>query len=56
MAVSGTITATFSEAMTASTINTSTVRLLDGNTTVAASVTYNATNRTVTIAPTPALS
>ena len=46
---------TFSEAMTAATVNTSTVLLMDGSTAVPASVAYNATNRTVTLTPTSVL-
>jgi hypothetical protein len=41
----------FSESMNAATITGSTVRLLDGSTQVAATVTYNATTRTATITP-----
>jgi methionine-rich copper-binding protein CopC len=52
---SATVTITFSEALDASSVNGSTIRLLDGGTQIAASIVYNATNRTVTIAPTAAL-
>ena len=51
VATNAAVTVTFSEAMTASTINTSTVLLMDGSTAVAASVAYNATNSTVTLTP-----
>jgi len=47
---------TFSEALNASTVNSSTVRLLDGSTPVAATVSYNASNFTATITPAAALS
>ncbi|MBI2827267.1 MAG: Ig-like domain-containing protein, partial [Planctomycetia bacterium] len=50
------VTVTFSEAMTASTINTSTVLLMDGGTAVTASVGYNANTRTATLTPSAALS
>ena len=50
------ITATFSEAMTASTINTTTFELRDStNALVPAAVSYNATTRVVTLNPTPTL-
>jgi uncharacterized protein DUF4082/Big-like domain-containing protein len=49
-------TVTFSEAMTASTINSTTITLMDGSTTVAASVAYNAANNTATLTPSSALS
>ncbi len=50
------VTATFSEAMTASTINSTTVELRDAsNTLVPAVVSYNATSRVVTLNPTPNL-
>ena len=50
------ITATFSEAMDAATINTSTVELrTSGNVLVAAVVTYGAFSRVVTLNPTPTL-
>ncbi len=53
---SANITATFNEAMTASTINTSTVQLRDpaGNV-VPGVVTYSASNRRATLNPTPTL-
>jgi hypothetical protein len=56
--VSGTdnVTATFSEAMDSTTINTTTFELRDAaNTLVAAAVTYNATTRVATLNPTPTL-
>jgi hypothetical protein len=46
---------TFSEAMTASSINTSTVLLMDGSTTVAATVAYNVATQMVTLTPSSAL-
>ena len=46
----------FSEAMDAATINATTVRLLDGGSTVAATVSYNAATRTATLTPTASLS
>jgi hypothetical protein len=55
VSTSATASVTFSEAMNASTITSSTVRLLDGGTQVSASVSYNATSRTATITPTAAL-
>jgi hypothetical protein len=55
VAVNTSITVTFSEALTSSTVNTSTVRLLNGSTAVTATVAYNATNRTATITPSTAL-
>ena len=55
VATNATVTVTFSEAMTASTINTSTVQLTDGSTAVPASVAYNASNRTATLTPSSAL-
>jgi hypothetical protein len=45
----------FNEAMDATRINGTTIRLLDGGAQVAATVTYNANNRTATITPTAAL-
>ncbi len=42
---------TFSEAMSASTVNSGTVQLLDGGSVVSASVSYNATTKTATITP-----
>jgi hypothetical protein len=56
--VSGTanVTATFSEALDTTTINTSTFELRDpANALVAAVVTYNATSRVATLNPTPTL-
>ena len=51
------VTATFSEAMDASTISTSTVELRSsGGTLVSAVVTYDAANRTMTLNPNPTLS
>ncbi len=49
------VTVTFSEAMDATTISNSTVKLLDGNSMIAASVVYNASNKSVTITPVNAL-
>ncbi len=49
------MTATFSEAMTATTITGTTVFLQAGTSTVAATVAYNATTRTATLTPTAAL-
>ena len=54
--LSTSVTVAFSEAMTASTINTTTVGLRNGATSVAASVSYNATTFTATLTPTAALS
>jgi hypothetical protein len=56
VATSVTPTVTFSETMTASTINSTTITLMDGSTTVAASVAYNAANNTATLTPSSALS
>src|SRR5207248_288366 len=51
------VTATFSQAMDASTINNTTFRLLDpSNSPVAASVTYNSTTQTATLTPSAPLS
>ena len=55
VATGAAVTVTFSEAMTASTITTSTVLLMDGSTQVAASVSYNAATNTATLTPTAAL-
>ncbi len=55
VAIASTVTATFSEAMTAATIGPSTMLLRTGSTTVAATVAYNATARTATLTPTAAL-
>ena len=55
VATSAAVTVTFSEALNATSVTTSTVRLLDGTTPIAATVTYNASNNTVTITPTAAL-
>ena len=52
---SAAVTVTFSEAIDPATISSSTVKLLDGSSPVAASVSYNAANRTVTITPNGAL-
>ena len=41
--------------MTASTINSSTITLMDGSATVAASVAYNAATNTATVTPSSAL-
>ena len=50
------VTATFSEAMDATTINSTTFELRDpGNNLVAAAVTYSATTRVATLNPTPTL-
>ena len=46
---------TFSEAMSAATVNSSTVQLLDGGSVVSASVSYNAGTKTATITPAAAL-
>jgi hypothetical protein len=48
-------TFTFSEAMNASTINTTTVQLRRGTTVVSASVSYNASTRVVTLTPASSL-
>jgi hypothetical protein len=51
------VTATFSEAMDATTINGNTVQLRNpSNTLIAATVTYNATSRVVTLNPNSSLS
>jgi hypothetical protein len=51
------VTATFSEAMDPATINTTTVQLRNSsNTLIAATVTYNATSRVVTLNPNSTLS
>lgn len=56
VAVSAAVTATFSEAMDASTISTSTVELRDGaNALVAAAVSYNASTRVATLTPSSSL-
>ncbi|MGD9723480.1 MAG: DUF4082 domain-containing protein [Pirellulales bacterium] len=55
VATSSTVTVTFSEAMDASTINSTTVRLLDGATPVVASVSYNAATNAATLTPSAAL-
>ena len=55
VATSTAVTIAFSEALNPATVTTSTIRLLDGTTPVAASVTYNAANNTVTLTPTAAL-
>ncbi|MBI2826642.1 MAG: DUF4082 domain-containing protein, partial [Planctomycetia bacterium] len=49
------IIVTFNEALDATSVTASTVRLLDGSTPVAAGVAYNASNKTVTITPTAEL-
>jgi len=51
VATDSTVDVTFSEAMDASTINSSTIRLLDGATPVAAGVSYNAATRVATLTP-----
>jgi methionine-rich copper-binding protein CopC len=55
VATSSPITVTFSEAMNAATVNSSTVQLMNGNAAVTASVTYNSANNTATLTPTAAL-
>ena len=55
VAATGPLTITLSESLNGATVNGGTVRLLDGTTQVAASVSYNAANNTITIAPTAAL-
>jgi len=56
VATTATVTATFSEAMTAATINTTTFQLFDSTgAQVAAAVGYNATTRTATLTPSVAL-
>ncbi len=52
---SASITIAFSEALNAATVNSSTIKLLSGSTSVAATVSYDATNRTATITPNVAL-
>lgn len=49
VATTGALTITLSEALNAASVNGSTVRLLDGTTQVAASVSYNAANNTITL-------
>ncbi|HVT28291.1 MAG TPA: DUF4082 domain-containing protein, partial [Lacipirellulaceae bacterium] len=56
VATSASVTVAFSEALDASTVTSSSVKLLSGNTAVSATVSYNASAKTVTIAPTAALS
>ena len=55
VAIATPIVVTFSEAINAATVSGTTVKLMSGSTAVAASVSYNATNRTATITPTAAL-
>ena len=56
VAVNGTAIVTFSEALSASSVTTSTVYLRDaGGNVVAASVSYNSSNNTVTVTPSVAL-
>jgi hypothetical protein len=55
VSTSATLTVTFSEALNAATVSGSTIRLMDGSTQVAASVSYNASNNTVSITPSAAL-
>jgi len=56
VATGGTVTATFSETMDATTLNTSTLELRDSaNALVSATVSYNATSRTATLTPGSAL-
>jgi hypothetical protein len=49
------ITVAFSESLNAATVTSSTIKLLNGSTSVAATVTYNATDKTATITPTSML-
>jgi methionine-rich copper-binding protein CopC len=57
VAISTSVTATFNEGLNASTVTTSTVQLTDATGKVVAStVSYNATNNTVTLTPTSPLS
>ena len=55
VATNAAVTVTFSEALSVATVNGSTVQLLNGNTAVAATVSYNASTNTVTLTPTMAL-
>jgi len=56
VAINATVTASFSEAMDATTINGNTIQLRDAaGALVAATVTYNSTNRTATLTPSAAL-
>jgi len=52
VATNATVTVTFNEAMDASTINASSVLLMNGNTQTPATVTYNAATKTATLTPT----
>jgi hypothetical protein len=57
VSISSSITATFSEAMSSASINSSTFELLDQSSNqIAATVVYNATSRTATLQPTAQLS
>ena len=53
--LSASITVTFSEALSAATVNSGTVQLMNGSTAVSATVAYNAANNTATITPNSAL-
>ncbi len=55
VAIQATATVTFSEAMTASTVNAGTVLLMDGASAVPAGVSYNAANNSATLTPSSAL-
>jgi hypothetical protein len=55
VSVSASITATFSQAMNAATINATTLQLLDGSTAVPATVSYNSSTLTATLQPLAAL-
>jgi YVTN family beta-propeller protein len=55
VALSAVVTATFSEAMNAGTINATSFELRNGSTLVAATVTYNAATRVATLTPSAAL-
>ncbi len=55
VAVSTTITAVFSESMSASTINTSDFTLMNGSTPVTGTVNYNEANKTATFTPSTSL-
>ncbi|MBH8563571.1 DUF4082 domain-containing protein [Nostoc sp. CENA67] len=55
VSVGGSVTATFSEAMDSTTINTDTFKLQGPNSTISATVTYNANNNTATLIPSSSL-
>jgi len=55
VATGATVSVAFSEAMDAATISGTTIRLLDGATPIAATVSYNAGTNTVTLTPSSAL-